>query len=217
MKNLILIAPPAAGKGTISKYLVEEFGYTHLSTGDLLRNEIKLGTEIGLQVKELMASGKFTPDSIILPLFKKELQRIKDKLFILDGMPRKLNQAKYLTDLFNELGIDNYVVINMETTEDILERRIVGRRYCTNCGSSYNIYFEDFKPVKENICDTCKESLIQRDDDNLESFKNRYEDYKREAEPLIHYYQEKGLLKTIDASKTNSEIINDVKSVLGSD
>lgn len=210
MKNVIFIAPPAAGKGTVSKYLVEELGYTHLSTGDLLRNEIKVGTEIGNQVKEIMASGKFTPDSIILPLFKKELLKIKDKPFILDGMPRKLNQAEYLTDLFNELGVDNYIVINMDANEEILNKRVVGRRYCTNCGSSYNIYFEGFKPVKENICDTCKESLIQRDDDNLESFRVRYEDYKREAEPLIHYYEEKGLLKRIDANLSNKEIIENI-------
>lgn len=210
MKNVILIAPPAAGKGTVSKYLVEELGYTHLSTGDLLRNEIKNGTKIGIQVKEIMDSGQFTPDNIILPLFKSELLRIKDKPFILDGMPRKLNQAEYLTDLFNELNANNYVVINIDAEREILERRIVGRRYCINCGSSYNVYFENFMPKEENICDKCEKELIQREDDNLESFSKRYEDYVREAESLIHYYKEKGLLKTIDASLSNNEIIENI-------
>lgn len=214
MVNVILIAPPAAGKGTISKYLVEKYGYTHLSTGDLLRNEIKLETEIGMQVKEIMASGKFTPDEIILPLFKSEIMKMKDKPFILDGMPRKLNQAEYITELFEEMNVDNYVVINLTANQEVLERRIVGRRVCNKCESSYNIYFEGFKPKEENICDKCNTKLIQREDDNIESFRNRYEDYNREAEPLIRYYKEKNLLNTIDVSLPNSEIIANVEKLI---
>lgn len=214
MKNVIFIAPPAAGKGTISEYLVKNKDYVHISTGDLLRNVAKLDTEVGIKVKGLMKEGKFIGNDIILPLFKEELLRLKDKPFILDGMPRTLEQAGYLTNLFQELNVDNYVVINMEIDEDLLEKRAVGRRIC-ECGSSYNIYFDDFKPNVEGICDQCHKELIQREDDTLETFKNRYQTYLKETKPLIHYYEEKGLLKTIDASKPSEQIVENVKSILG--
>lgn len=214
MKNVIFIAPPAAGKGTISEYLIKNKGYVHISTGDLLRNVAKLDTEVGIKVKGLMKEGKFIGDDIILPLFKEELLRLKDKPFILDGMPRTLEQADYLTNLFQELNVDNYVVINMEINEDLLEKRAVGRRIC-ECGASYNIYFDDFKPNVEGICDQCHKELIQREDDTLETFKNRYQTYLKETEPLIHYYEEKGLLTRVDANQANDKIISDVEQILG--
>lgn len=216
MKNLILIAPPAAGKGTISEYLVKNLDYTHISTGDILRKAAKSDSEQGNIIRNLINAGKFVGDDIILPLFKEELVKLKDKPFILDGMPRKIEQAKYLTNLFSELNVDNYVVINLSIEESLLEKRAVGRRIC-ECGASYNIYFDEFKPKVEEICDHCGKNLIQREDDNLETFKKRYQTYLEETEPLIHYYKEKGLLKIINVSKTNSEIIESIKSVLGSD
>lgn len=216
MKNVIFIAPPAAGKGTISDYLVKNKGYVHISTGDLLRNEIKLGTEIGIQIKELMKEGKFIGDDIILPLFKEELMKLKDKPFILDGMPRTIAQADYLTTLFQKLNVDNYVVINMVIDEAVLEKRAVGRRIC-ECGASYNIFFDEFKPNVEGICDQCHKELIQREDDTLETFRSRLETYTKETEPLIHYYKEKGLLKSIDANQSNAKIISDVEYILGSE
>lgn len=216
MKNLILIAPPAAGKGTISEYLVENENYMHISTGDILRNVANSDTDMGRKVKELIKEGKFIGDEIILPLFKEELIKLKDKPFILDGMPRTIHQAEYLTELFQELNVNNYVVINMEIEESLLEKRAVGRRICT-CGASYNIYFDDFKPQEEGICDKCKKELIQREDDTAETFKMRFKTYLNETEPLIHYYKEKGLLETVNANNTKNEIIKDVKSILGSD
>lgn len=216
MKNLILIAPPAAGKGTISEYLVKNLDYTHISTGDILRKAAKSDSEQGNIIRNLINAGKFVGDDIILPLFKEELVKLKDKPFILDGMPRKIEQAKYLTNLFSELNVDNYVVINLSIEESLLEKRAVGRRIC-ECGASYNIYFDEFKPKVEEICDHCGKNLIQREDDNLETFKKRYQTYLEETEPLIHYYKEKDLLKIINVSKTNSEIIESIKSVLGSD
>lgn len=216
MKNLILIAPPAAGKGTISEFLVENENYVHISTGDILRKAAKEDTKLGKLIASLIKEGNFVDDAIILPLFKEEIMKIKDKPFILDGMPRKPLQAEYLTKLLKEFGVDNYVVINLEINEDLLEKRATGRRIC-KCGASYNIYFDDFKPQKKGICDKCSEELIQREDDTLETFKKRYQIYIKETEPLIHYYKEKGLLKNVDVSKTKSEILEDVKSILGSD
>lgn len=157
-----------------------------------------------------MAQGKLIPDEIILPLFKEELMRIKDKLFILDGMPRKLNQAEYLTDLFIEMNAHNYVVINLSLSEETLRKRITGRRICKSCNSSYNIYFDGHKPTKEGICDKCSNDLIEREDDNLESFKNRYNDYVKEVKRVIEYYNKLHKLITIDADRINEEIIKDV-------
>lgn len=216
MMNVIFIAPPAAGKGTISDYLIKNKGYVHISTGDLLRNEIKLETVIGKQIQELMKEGKFIGDDIVLPLFKEELLKLKDKPFILDGMPRTLSQADYLANVFQELDVDNYVVINIEIDKNVLEKRAVGRRIC-ECGASYNIYFDDFKPNVEGICDQCHKKLIQREDDTLETFQSRFETYKKETEPLIHYYQEKGLLKSVDANQSSNKIISDVENILGSE
>lgn len=216
MKNVIFIAPPAAGKGTISDHLVKNHGYEHISTGDILRNVAKLDTEVGINIKRLLKEGKFIGDDIILPLFKEELMKLKDKPFILDGMPRKIEQADYLTNLFQELNVNNYVVINMVIDEAVLEKRTVGRRIC-ECGASYNIYFDNFKPNVLGICDQCHKELIQREDDTLETFRSRLKTYTKETEPLIHYYQEKGLLKRVDAKGTKDKIISDVEKILGSE
>lgn len=214
MKNVIFIAPPAAGKGTLSEYLVNNLGFTHISTGDLLRNVTKEKTELGMHVATLMKEGKFIGDDIILPLFKQELEKIKDKPFILDGMPRNLEQAKYLDNLFREMQVNNYVVINIVIDEGLLEKRAVGRRICNNCKASYNIYFDGFKPNKEDTCDKCNSKLIQREDDTSEVFKNRYQIYLENTLPLINFYQEKGLLKTVDASKPQNEIIDDMVKII---
>ena len=214
MKNLILIAPPAAGKGTISKYLVETLGYTQISTGDILRKVAKEETEVGTQIRDLLKEGKLISDDIILPLFKSELISLKDKPFILDGVPRTLDQADYLKNLFNELNINNYVVINIDIDENLLEQRATGRRICKNCGTSYNIYFDGFKPKVEGTCDKCNHELIQRDDDTAETFKSRYETYLKETAPLINFYETEGVLKMVDASKSSDEIIKDVVNIV---
>lgn len=215
MKNVILIAPPGAGKGTLSDYLIS-IGYVHLSTGDLLRKEIALETDIGKEIKDLMKDGKLVTDAIIVPLFKESLKEIKDKPFILDGFPRRLKQAEYLTDLFRELNITDYVVINLDISREILEKRILGRRYCLECGSSYNVYFEEFKPKVDNICDKCCENLIVRTDDNIEAFNGRYEEYMKECELMLKYYQEQNVLEVIDASKEKSDIIEDTLKLIRS-
>ncbi len=214
MKNLILIAPPAAGKGTISSYLVEHRGYTHISTGDILRNVAKEDSEMGRLVKGLMQEGKFIGDDIILPLFKEELLKQKEKPFILDGLPRTINQANYLTDLFQELNVDNYIVINLEIQKDVLLKRATGRRICESCKSTYNVYFEEFKPKKEGICDKCGCALIQRDDDTEDTFQARYETYLKETAPLIHYYESLKKLEKVDANLTEEEILKNVDRCL---
>lgn len=214
MMNVIFIAPPAAGKGTISKYLVDNYGYTHLSTGDILREKTKEDSESGRNIAALINEGKFVSDDIMFELIKDKLISLKDKPFILDGMPRNINQAEYLENVLKELDVNNYVVINIDINKDLLEKRATGRRLCESCGASYNIYFEGFKPKIENTCDQCNNSLIQRKDDTIETFKYRYETYLNNTEPVINFYEEKGLLQKVDASKASEEIIEDVISIL---
>ena len=208
--NVIFIAPPAAGKGTISSYLVNNLGYVHLSTGDLLREISKTNAEIAA----LMQAGKFISDDVMFGLIKDEIAKIKDKPFILDGIPRNINQAEYLTNLLKEVGVDNYLVINIDVDEQTLEKRATGRRICPNCGSSYNVYFEGFKPLKENICNSCNSELITRTDDSLETFKTRYGTYLDNTLPVLNYYKELNKLVIVDANKDSEAIINDVLEFL---
>lgn len=214
MKNIILIAPPFAGKGTISSYLIENYKYTHISTGDILRNIIDSGSEKGLYIASLIDKGLFVPDECILPLFKEELIKVLDKPFILDGVPRNINQAKYLNDLFLELNISNYQVIYIDIEKDILEKRVTGRRVC-DCGESYNIYFEDFKPLKENICNKCGKMLKSRKDDTLETFKERYKTFIEETYPLKDYYQEQNVLETLDGNSDILTLKKELKKIIG--
>lgn len=211
MPNVIFIAPPAAGKGTISSYLVDNLGYTQLSTGDILRKVAETNEEI----KSLMAAGKFISDEIMFDLIKEEIEKVKGKPFILDGIPRNVNQAEFLTNLLKNMNVDNYVVINIDVPESILEKRVTGRLVCPKCGASYNIYFEDFKPQKENTCDKCLTELIKRSDDSLETFKTRYTTYLTNTVPVISYYEQKAKLVKIDGTKDNSEIKKDVLKILG--
>lgn len=214
MKNVIFIAPPAAGKGTISEYLVNKYNYKYISTGDILRNIVKENSKLGTEVKRRMEEGELIGDDIILPLFKEELLKIKEEPFILDGMPRNLEQGKYLDDLFNELNVNNYRVINIVIESDLLEKRVTGRRICSSCKKTYNIFFDEFKPLTENICNHCGSPLISRGDDNLETFKTRIEKYKLETEPLIKYYKEKNKLTNVEATKPQTEIIRDVEKII---
>jgi adenylate kinase len=208
--NIIFIAPPAAGKGTISKFLVDNYGYIHLSTGDILR-KIALEDE---SIRQLMKEGKFISDEVMFSLIKKELENINTEPFILDGMPRNINQAKYLDEMLKSIGVDNYVVIDIEIEEEILKKRATGRMLCPKCGASYNIYFEGFKPKIDNTCDICNSSLFKREDDSEETFKVRYATYLENTLPVINFYKDKGLLRTLDASKSAREIECDVVKIL---
>ncbi len=217
MRNVIFIAPPAAGKGTLSDYLVENKGYAHLSTGDILRRVSREDTEQGIRIRELLRSGTFIGDDIVLPLFREELLKIKDKPFVLDGMPRNLEQAHYLETLFSELSLENYVVIHIDVAKELLEKRVVGRRVCETCKSSYNIYFPLFAPHEEALCDKCHTKLIQRSDDSLETFQERFKTYEEVTQPLIHFYETKGKLKILDGSMRPEDLINAMHSILEED
>ncbi len=214
MKNIIFIAPPAAGKGTISKYLVDNFNYIHISTGELLRKVSKEETELGKHIASLINNGIFVSDELVLEIIKQELQKIKNKPFILDGIPRNIEQAEYIEQVFKELSVDNYIVINMEINVEALKKRATGRRLCNDCRLSYNVYFDKYKPQEENKCNNCHKDLIIRKDDSLEVFESRYQTYINITLPVINFYKNKGIISSINANQDNSEIIKEITNII---
>lgn len=206
MKNVIFIASPAAGKGTLSKFLVENYQYIHISTGALFREKCQLADEEGQELKKILASGQLVDDERTTKILKEKLITLsKEHSFILDGYPRNINQAKALDFILKDLGFSDYVVIYLHINEEILKRRIIGRRICKNCQSTYNLYFDKFKPQKDNICDKCGYDLIGRAEDNEETFQVRYQIFLDNNEELIKFYQEQHRLFEIDNSNENHE------------
>lgn len=216
MKNIIFIAPPAAGKGTISSMICCKYNIPHISTGDLLRNEIMSSSKIGLQIKESMSTGKFVSDDIITKLLKKKLScKECKKGYVLDGYPRNLQQAKIYDDLLDELSLDTGMVIFLDIDMKTALKRAMSRMICPKCGMGYNLICESLSPVREGICDSCNSVLKVRSDDTEETFKERYDTYMKETYPLIEYYESKNNLFRIDVSDKSPEVIfEEIKKVI---
>ena len=217
MKNIIFIAPPAAGKGTLSEYLEKKYGYIHISTGDLFREKIKEQDAEGKELESIIKSGQLIDDERAMRLVKEKLASLEpNQKFILDGVSRTLHQAHILDIILSDLGCSNYVVIYIDVDESILRKRITGRRNCPNCNRTYNIYFEEFKPSKENICNHCGSSLKERADDNEESFKVRYEIFKSNNEPILNYYKEQNRLEKLDNSNIDqTKTLKELERIVG--
>lgn len=214
MKNIILLAPPAAGKGTQSKLICDNYKYVHISTGDLLREEVKKESSLGLELKEKMETGKLIEDAIVMELLKNKLAECKNaEGFIFDGFPRNVKQAELLDKMLkmNNQKIDEVIYLNLDY--DNAKNRIVGRCSCTNCGEVYNTLIEAQKPKKDGFCDKCNSKLFKRKDDNEETFKTRFEVYENETKPLIKYYD--NIVKEIDSTKDTKEVFRNIKSILG--
>lgn len=216
MKNIIFIAPPAAGKGTQSKLVSVAYNIPHISTGDLLREEAAKGTELGKKIKETMDKGNLVSDEVITTLLKNRITESDAKNgYILDGYPRTLNQAKIYKDLLQELNYDKGVVIFFDIDKERALKRTLSRIVCGSCGSSYNLLVEDLKPKKENICDRCGHELKTRSDDTEEVFIHRFDTYVNSTKELIDYYEKEGLLHKIEVlDKPAGEIFDEVKKVL---
>lgn len=214
MTNFVFIAPPAAGKGTQSKLLVENYGYNHISTGDLLREEVAKGTELGIQLNEIMSSGKLVDDETVLTLLENKLSSLKDsnKSFIIDGFPRTLNQATMLENLFSKLNLEDYKVIYMNLDYEEAKNRVLGRLICPNCGKSFHESTEGLIPKVSGICDSCSSNLVKRSDDNEETFKDRFDTYINNVKPILDYYNDLNKLINIDASKNAEDIFKDIKT-----
>ena len=216
MKNIIFVAAPAAGKGTISAKVCTEYNIPHISTGDLLRNEIAASSKIGMEIKSAMARGEFVSDEVITKLLKKRLEA-KDckKGFILDGYPRNISQAKTYDNILKELNYDEGLVVFLDIDRDLAMKRALSRAVCSKCGLSYNLINKEYAPLKEGICDNCGSSLKTRSDDNEESFINRFNTFMKETYPLLEYYEKKGnLLKIKVDNITTDDIFDEIKKVI---
>ena len=213
MKNIIFIAPPAAGKGTQSKLVSEEYNIPHISTGDLLREEVNKKTALGLEIKKLIDEGCLVSDEVITELLTNRLQQADcNNGFILDGYPRNINQAEKLDILLSELGKTVDAVIYLEVDEELAMKRATGRISCPNCKRSYHKYF--MKPKQDNICDNCGATLISRADDTEDAFKIRYNTYIENTKPLLDFYDKKGVLVRVDANRDASEAFEDIEKVI---
>ena len=216
MKNIIFVAAPAAGKGTISAKVCTEYNIPHISTGDLLRNEIAASSKRGTEIKSAMARGEFVSDEVITKLLKKRLEA-KDckKGFILDGYPRNISQAKTYDNILKELNYDDGLVVFLDIDRELAMKRALSRVVCSKCGLSYNLINKEYAPLKEGICDNCGSSLKTRSDDNEESFINRFDTFMKETYPLLEYYEKKGnLLKIKVDNITTDDIFDEIKKVI---
>ena len=215
MKNVILIAAPAAGKGTEAVKLKEQYNMPHISTGVLLRAAVAKGDERGQMINELISNGKFVSDEIVLGLLKEKiLEPACANGYILDGFPRNLSQAEAYDKILEEINRDIGVVIVLDIDKEIAKSRISGRYSCSKCGKVYNLN-TDLKPKNEGLCDVCNEKLTRRADDNPDTYEERYNTYLEKTEPLISYYKEKGIVYHVDAGKSSDETHKQVVQILG--
>lgn len=205
--KLVLLGPPGAGKGTQAKKIVEKYNILHLSTGDLLREAVKDGTNLGKKAKDYMESGKLVPDELVIGIIKEQLKKSGDQGYVLDGFPRTLNQAKELDKIDK---IDAVLFIDVSSNE--LVKRLAGRLSCPKCGAVYNINFTP--PKVEGICDSCMNELIQREDDTEQTVRTRIKTYQEQSEPLVKYYKNKKLLKKISGAGDIDKIFNDILKIL---
>ncbi|MBT6324456.1 MAG: nucleoside monophosphate kinase [Bdellovibrionales bacterium] len=208
--QLILLGAPGSGKGTQANKLISEFGYNHISTGDLLRDEVKKTSELGKEVETIINSGNLVSDEIVLKLLKANCN-INNNIYIFDGFPRNLVQAKSLTEEI--LHGSNYIVIYFEMSTELLVERISNRRIAINSGKIYNLLS---KPPKiHGKCDVSGEDLIHRKDDNEETVRNRIKIFKNTIDPMISYYRENNSLEVLDASNGPDEIFKDLIKLIG--
>lgn len=211
--QLLFLGAPGAGKGTQCKMLGEKLALKHLSSGDLLREAVKQGTEAGIKAKSFMDRGNLVPDEVLIAMFEEVLSGLKNG-FILDGFPRNPAQAKALDDLLEKLDTRLEKVINLKTSDELLEERITGRRVCPNkeCNAVFHVKFQPSK--REGICDQCGTELNHRSDDKPEVVKQRLSVYREQTAPLIEYYDGKGLLITVDGEGAPEEVFNKLLEVL---
>ena len=215
MKNIMFIAPPAAGKGTQADLVSGKYHIPHISTGDILREIAKEDSEIGNYVSETLASGRLVKDEITYQLIKDRLSEEDCKNgYIIDGFPRNLDQAVEYDKILQELGYEVGNVISIVIDEKTLERRITGRRVCEDCHAVYNINEKSSAPQMESVCDICGGKLYQRIDDNIEAFKTRYEMYQEKTAPIIEHYRKMGVLKEVNGDDTVENVFKDIEKII---
>lgn len=208
MKNIILYGAPSAGKGTQCELLVEKYGYTHISMGQLFRN-LDDSTEFNRKIHETISKGILIDDKTTSQLLKNELNKLGENPIILDGFPRNLNQAQKLDQFFN-----NYIVVNIDVEEEVALKRALGRLTCSKCGKIYNIYSKEIAPKKEKTCDHCNGELSSRSDDNEEAFKTRFNIYQNNVKSVLEYYKNKNVLYIIKSYELIEDTFKKIESIL---
>ncbi len=212
--KLVFLGPPGAGKGTQSERICKDYGVVQLSTGDILRANRKMGTELGKKAQEYMDAGNLVPDDIIINMIKEELK--KPELangYILDGFPRTVPQAEALDKLLESMNDKLDMTLVLDVPNEELIKRLSARRTCRGCGKTYHLIYNP--PKVENVCDVCGGELYQRDDDKEEAILNRLQVYEKQTKPLIEYYDKQGITKKINGLGTIDEIYERIKAVLG--
>ncbi|MDO4806896.1 MAG: adenylate kinase [Coriobacteriales bacterium] len=206
--NIVLLGAPGAGKGTQGQKLVEEFGIAHISTGDLLRAAVKAQSELGKQAKAYMDAGQLVPDQLVIDLVKERLaQPDAQKGFMLDGFPRNIAQAQTLDGELKDMGVELDAALLVDVPFEVIVERLSSRRTCRACGYT--------APAGTDVCPRCGGEMYQRDDDKPETINKRLDTYQNQTQPLIDYYEGKGILKSVDGNRAVDEVYVDVKKVLG--
>ena len=211
--KIIMLGAPGAGKGTQAQMIAEKYGIPHISTGDIFRANIKNGTELGKKAKEYMDKGELVPDELTVQLL---LDRVANEDckngYVLDGFPRTIPQADVLDKELTKLGDKVDFAIDVDVPDENIVRRMSGRRACLKCGATYHI--EHIKPKTEGICDKCGSELVQRQDDKPETVQNRLSVYHEQTQPLINYYNNKNILKTVDGTQDMQKVFEDIVGIL---
>ena len=212
--KIIMLGAPGAGKGTQAKMIAEKYHVPHISTGDIFRVNIKNGTELGVEAKKYIDQGLLVPDELTVKIL---LDRVaKDDCengYVLDGFPRTIPQAEVLDKALTELGDKIDYAINVDVPDENIIKRMGGRRACLTCGATYHV--EHIPPKTEGICDKCGQELVLRDDDKPETVKNRLDVYHKQTQPLIDYYSNKGVLKTVDGTVDMKDVFAAICMILG--
>jgi adenylate kinase len=211
--NLILFGPPGAGKGTQAERLRADFGLPFISTGEMLRQNVKDGTELGKEAQKYMDAGELVPDELIVKMAADRLRQddARDG-FILDGFPRTIEQAEALDKQLSELGRRITAALLIDVPDDEVVRRISGRRVCVKSGHNYHV--QNDPPKHEGVCDQDGSRLVQRDDDRDDVVRKRLEVYHQQTEPLIDYYDKQGVMRRIDGTRSPAEVHDHIRAVI---
>lgn len=211
--KIVMLGAPGAGKGTQAKKIVEKYGIPHISTGDIFRANIKNGTALGTKAKGYMDAGLLVPDELVVDLVVDRLSQADcEKGYVLDGFPRTIPQAEALTNALQAKGEALDFAFDVDVPDSNIVNRMAGRRACVGCGATYHL---EYAPTKEeDICDTCEGELILRDDDQPETVEKRLKVYHEQTQPLIDYYNELGILKSVDGTKDMNEIFECIIAML---
>ena len=212
--KIIVLGAPGAGKGTQAKKIAAKYNIPHISTGDIFRANIKNGTELGKKAKTYMDQGLLVPDDLVVDLVVDRVgQDDCERGYVLDGFPRTIPQAEALTKALADMGQKVDYAIDVDVPDENIVRRMSGRRACVGCGATYHVVYAPTK--KEGICDTCGGELILRDDDKPETVQKRLNVYHEQTQPLIDYYTEAGILKTVDGTVDIDDVFQSIVDILG--